>query len=43
MIVDRVKNMFKLSHGEYISPGLIQNIFLECPAIDQIFIFGDSL
>lgn len=42
-IVDRVKNIFKLQQGEYISPEKIENIFSNCKYIEQIFIYGDSL
>ena len=42
-IVDRVKNIFKLQQGEYISPEKIENIFSGCKYIEQIFIYGDSL
>ena len=42
-IVDRVKNIFKLQQGEYISPEKIENIFQGCKYIEQIFIYGDSL
>ncbi len=42
-IVDRVKNIFKLQQGEYISPEKIENILMGSKYVDQIFIYGDSL
>ena len=42
-IVDRVKNIFKLQQGEYISPEKVENIFSGCKYVEQIFIYGDSL
>ena len=42
-IVDRVKNIFKLQQGEYISPEKVENIYSGCKYIEQIFIYGDSL
>ena len=42
-IVDRVKNIFKLQQGEYISPEKIENIYSGCKYVEQIFIYGDSL
>jgi len=42
-IVDRVKNIFKLQQGEYISPEKIENILMGNKYIDQIFIYGDTL
>lgn len=41
-IVDRLKNIFKLQQGEYISPEKIENIYSGCKYIEQIFIYGDS-
>ena len=42
-IVDRVKNIFKLQQGEYISPEKIENILSGSQYVDQIFIYGDTL
>lgn len=42
-IIDRAKNIFKLSQGEYIAPEKLENIFVQSPWITQPWIYGDSL
>lgn len=42
MITDRKKEIFKLSNGKFIAPQLIENIFKESNAIDQIMVVGEN-
>jgi long-chain acyl-CoA synthetase len=41
MVTDRKKEIFKLSNGKFIAPQLIENIFKESVAIDQIMVVGE--
>ena len=41
-IIDRAKNIFKLSQGEYIAPEKIENILNKSPFISFIFVTGIS-
>ena len=41
-VTGRIKDLFKLSHGEFISPEKIENCY-KCPYVDLMVVYGNPL
>ena len=39
-IIDRVGSVFKLQNGEFVCPARLEDVYMSCPSIQDIFVFG---
>ncbi|GAY44880.1 hypothetical protein CUMW_085290 [Citrus unshiu] len=42
-IIDRKKNLIKISQGEYVALEYLENVYCVAPIIEDIWVYGDSL
>ncbi|CAK0843476.1 unnamed protein product [Prorocentrum cordatum] len=42
-VIDRCNNHFKLAQGIYVSPEVVEDIFMTCKFVRQVFVWGCSL
>ncbi|MEV7866599.1 carboxylic acid reductase [Streptomyces sp. NPDC088124] len=41
-VVDRRKSVLKLSQGEFVAVARLESVFVACPPVRQIFLYGNS-
>ncbi|UKJ90135.2 long-chain acyl-CoA synthetase [Theileria orientalis] len=41
-ILDRARNFFKISQGEYIAPDKLENAYVNAKLVEQVYIHGES-
>ncbi|UJR20192.1 hypothetical protein I4U23_023324 [Adineta vaga] len=42
-VIDRKKNFFKLSQGQFVSPEFLEDIYRQSPFVEQIYVHGNLL